>query len=72
MGTAQRSTYVYFIILNGTQYSIHFCQEEALIDAAHLDFIYNSPELNDGIQGHNEVQMLSFAEMMESSVEMVI
>jgi len=72
MGTAQRSTDVYFVILNGKHHSTYFCKEDALVEAGQLDYILNSPELNDGVQGVAEIQTLSFAEMMESQVEMVI
>ncbi len=41
-------------------------------NAAQLDFIYNSPELNDGVQGDNKVELLTLPEMMMSDVEMVI
>jgi hypothetical protein len=65
-------TYVFYVILNGVQHSVAFTKEEALENAAQLDYMYNSPELNDGIQGTNNIQLLTFAEMMESDVEMVI
>ncbi len=65
-------TYVFYVILNGVQHSVYFCKEEALENAAQLDYIHNSPELNDGVQGTNDIQLLTFAEMMESDVEMVI
>jgi hypothetical protein len=72
MGTAPRSTHVYFVIVNGKQHNVYFCKEEALTETAQLDYMYNSPELNDGIQGTNNIQLLTFSEMMESDVEMVI
>jgi hypothetical protein len=31
-----------------------------------MDFQLNSPELNDGIQGTHDVQIMSFQEMMEA------
>jgi hypothetical protein len=38
-----------------------------------MDHICNSPELNDGIQGKHDVQIISFQEMMEADdVVMVI
>jgi len=63
---------VFFVVLNNQQHSAHFCQEDAYIEAAQLDHMLNSPELNDGVQNFNEVSVLSFVEMMESPVEMVI
>jgi hypothetical protein len=64
---------VFFVVLDNLQHgSAHFCKEEALVEAAQLDFMVNSPELNDGVQGNHEIKILSFMEMMESPVEMVI
>lgn len=65
---------MYFIVLNGIQHSVYGSNEyvEALEEAAQLEHHCNSPELNDGVQGTNKIQLLTFAEMMESSVEMVI
>ena len=74
IGTALRSTYVYFVILDGVQHRTFSSNEyvEALEHAAQLDFIYNSPELNDGIQGNHVIKLLTLPEMMMSDVEMVI
>jgi len=63
---------VFYVILNGVQHSVYFCKEEAMENAAQLDFIYNSPELNDVVQGDNKVELLTLPEMMMSDVEMVI
>jgi len=63
---------VFYVILNGVQHSVYFTEEEAMENAAQLDFIYNSPELNDGVQGTNDIQLLTLPEMMMSDVEMVI
>lgn len=63
---------MYFVVLDNQQHSAHFCKEEALVEAAQLDHMFNSPELNDGVQNWIEITVLSFAEMMESPVEMVI
>jgi len=63
---------VFFVVLNNQQHSAHFSQEEAYTAAAQLDHMLNSPELNDGVQNFNEIHVLSFMEMMESPVEMVI
>ncbi len=67
-------TDMYFITLDGKQYRQYSANEyvEALEDAAQLDYIYNSPELNDGVQGSHNIKLLTFAEMMMSDVEMVI
>ena len=63
---------MFYVILNGVQHSVYFTEEEAMENAAQLDFIYNSPELNDGVQGTNDIQLLTFPQMMMSDVEMVI
>jgi len=63
---------VFFVVLNDQQHSVHFCEEEALNAAAYLDFEYNAPEVNHGVQGNHQIKVLSFMEMMESPVEMVI
>ena len=63
---------MYYIVIDGVQHGVSFQWEEALIQAAQMDFELNSPELNDGIQGTHDVQILSFQEMMESDVVMVI
>ena len=63
---------MYYIVIDGVQQSVSFQWEEALIEAAQCDFELNAPELNNGIQGTHDVQILSFEEMMESDVVMVI
>jgi len=65
---------MYFITLDGQQYRQYSANEyvEALEDAAQLDYIYNSPELNDGVQGTHDIRLLTLPEMMMSDVEMVI
>ncbi len=57
---------MYFIVIDGVQQGSSFQWEEALILAAQMDFELNSPELNDGIQGTHDVQIMSFEEMMEA------
>jgi hypothetical protein len=57
---------MYFIVVDGVQQGTSFQWEEALILAAQMDFELNSPELNDGIQGTHDVQIMSFEEMMEA------
>jgi hypothetical protein len=34
--------------------------------------MHNSPELNDGVQGTNDIKLLTLPEMMMSDVAMVI
>ena len=63
---------MYYIVIDGVQQSVSFQWEEALIEAAQCDFELNAPELNNGIQGTHDVQIMSFQEMMESDVVMVI
>jgi hypothetical protein len=64
---------MYYIVIDGVQQGFSFQWEEALIEAAQQDFMLNSPELNDGIQGTHDVQIMSFQEMMEADdVVMVI
>ena len=57
---------MYYIVIDGVQHGFSFQWEEALIEAAQMDFQLNSPELNDGIQGTHDVQIMSFQEMMEA------
>ena len=63
---------MYYIVIDGVQHGFSFQWEEALIEAAQCDFELNAPELNNGIQGTHDVQIMSFQEMMESDVVMVI
>jgi len=63
---------MYYIVIDGVQHGVSFQWEEALIEAAQCDFELNAPELNNGIQGTHDVQIISFQEMMESDVVMVI
>ena len=64
---------MYYIVIDGVQHGFSFQWEEALIEAAQQDHMLNSPELNDGIQGTHDVQIMSFQEMMEADdVVMVI
>jgi hypothetical protein len=65
---------MYFVTLNGVQDRIFGSNEyvEALEYAAQLDFMHNSPELNDGVQGTNDIKLLTLPEMMMSDVAMVI
>jgi len=63
---------MYYIVIDGVQHGVSFQWEEALIEAAQCDFELNAPELNDGVKGTHDVQILSFQGMMESDVVMVI
>lgn len=62
---------MFFVILNGQQHSAHFSKEEA--DSVAFDL---SVELNyeghPDVCGYAKISVLSFSEMMESPVEMVI
>ena len=42
-----------------------------MVEAAQLHF-HNLPEMNDGVQGTDDIQLLTLPEMMMSDVEMVI
>ena len=65
---------MYFVVLDGKQHKVYGSNEyvEAMEEAAQLDWIQNSPELNDGVKGTHIVQVLTLPEMMMSDVEMVI
>jgi len=62
---------VFFVILNGTQHSAHFSWEEADSVAFDLSVEHN---YNFGFSTEEpaKISVLSFTEMMESPVEMVI
>lgn len=64
---------MYYIVIDRVQHGVSFLWEEALITAVQFDFELNSPELNDGIQGTHDVQIMSFQEMIEADdVVMVV
>ena len=65
------ATDVFFVILNGQQHSAHFSKEEADSVAFDLSVEYNY-EGHPEVCGYAEISVLSFMEMMESPVEMVI
>jgi hypothetical protein len=65
------ATDVFFVILNGTQHSAHFSQEKADSVAFDLSVEHNY-EGHPEECGYAEISVLSFTEMMESPVEMVI
>ena len=63
---------MFFVVLNDQWQSAHFCEEEALNEAAYLDFEYNAPEVNHGVQGNHQVKVLAFGDDGDLIVEMVI
>ena len=65
------ATDVFFVILNGQQHSAHFSKEEADSVAFDLSVEHN---YNFGFPTEEcaQISVLSFTEMMESPVEMVI
>jgi len=64
---------MYYIVIDRVQHGFSLLWEEALIEAAQQDHMLNSPELNDGVQGNYDIQIMSFQEMMEADdVVMVI
>ena len=48
---------MYYITLDGIQVDKADFWEEALISAAQLDFIHNSPEMNDGEIGKHAIEI---------------
>ena len=62
---------VFFVILNGQQHSAHFSKEEADSVAFDLSVEHNY-EGHPEECGYSEISVLSFMEMMESPVEMVL
>jgi len=65
------ATDVFFVILNGQQHSAHFSKEEA--DSVAFDLsVQHNYEGHPEECGYSEISVLSFVEMMESPVEMVI
>ena len=63
---------MFFVVLNDQWQSAHFCEEEALNEAAYLDFEYNAPEVNHGVQGNHQIKVLAFGDDGDLIVEMVI
>ena len=61
---------VYFVVLDGQQHSAHFNREAADEEAWKLSCELNY--LQHPEEGRTEIFILSFKEMMESPVEMVI
>jgi hypothetical protein len=66
-------TDMYFIIfVDGQEYRQYSANEylEAMEDAAQLDYMYNSPELNDGVQGNTAVEILTVSGRILSDAEL--
>jgi hypothetical protein len=61
---------VYFVVLDGKQHSVHFDRDIAVAEA--WDLSYDLNYLAHPEEGRSEISVLSFTEMMESPVEMVI
>jgi hypothetical protein len=71
IGTAQPgANSVYFVVLDGKQHSAHFSREAA--DDTAWGLSYDLNYLAHPEEGRSEISVLSFTEMMESPVEMVI
>ena len=63
---------MYIIFVNGEEHSCYGSNEyvEAMEEAAQLDFMYNSPELNDGVQGNTVVRLLTVSGRILSDAEL--
>jgi hypothetical protein len=61
---------VYFVVLDGQQHSAHFNREAA--DDTAWELSYERNYLQHPEEGRSKISVLSFMEMMESPVEMVI
>ena len=61
---------VYFVVLDGQQHSAHFNREAA--DNTAWELSYERNYLQHPEEGRSKISVLSFTEMMESPVEMVI
>ena len=61
---------MYFVVLDGQQHSAHFSREAA--DNEAWDLSYELNYLQHPEEGRVQISVLSFMEMMESPVEMVI
>jgi hypothetical protein len=61
---------VYFVVLDGQQHSAHFNREAA--DDTAWELSYERNYLQHPEEGRSKISVLSFTEMMESPVEMVI
>ena len=71
IGTAQPGAHsVYFVVLDGKQHRVHFSREAA--DNPAWELSYEVYLQQPPVDGQEEISVLSFTEMMESPVEMVI
>jgi len=61
---------VYFVVLDGQQHSTHFSRKAA--DEVAWDLSYEHNYLQHAEEGRAQISVLSFMEMMESPIEMVI
>ena len=61
---------MYFVVLDGQQHSVHFNREAA--DDTAWELSYERNYLQHPEEGRSNISVLSFTEMMESPVEMVI
>ena len=61
---------MYFVVLDGQQHSAHFNREAADDTAWELSYERNYQQHPE--EGRSKISVLSFMEMMESPVEMVI
>jgi hypothetical protein len=65
---------MYYIIIDGKHIATYPSNEmlEAWEEAASLDYIYNSPELNDGVQRHHRVELLSLDDVRDRNIELTV
>ena len=61
---------MHFVIVNGQQHSVHFSRKAA--DETAWELSYEVYLQQPPADGQEEISVLSFTEMMESPVEMVI
>lgn len=52
---------MYYITVDGVHQAKEDLWEEALITAAQLDFMHNSPEMNDGVLGTHDIKIVDSA-----------
>ena len=52
---------MYYITVDGEHQAHEDFWEEALITAAQLDYMYNCPEMNDGVQGTHDIKIVDSA-----------
>ena len=49
---------MYYIAVDGKTELKEDLWEEALVTAAQLDYMYNAPEVNDGVVGTHKIEIL--------------